>query len=108
MSFAKFRQAKDQLKQMKELKAQADAMQKQLNAIIVEADAGHGAVKVTLNGSQKLLSIKIDPKSIDANKPEKLESLIIQAVNDGVQKAQKTAAKEMMASGNFKLPGLGG
>ncbi len=106
MSFAKFRQTKDQINQMRELKAQADAMQKQLAAIVVEADAGRGAVKVTVNGSQKILSVKIDPRAIDPGKPEKLENLIIQAVNDGIQKAQKTAAKEMMASGNFKLPGL--
>jgi len=107
MSFAKFRQAKDQIKQMKELKAQADAMQKQLAAIVVEVDSGHGAVKISLNGAQKILSVKIDPKAMDPNKPEKLESLVLQAVNDGITKAQKTAAKEMMASGNFKLPGLG-
>ena len=107
MSFAKFRQAKDQIKQMRELKAQADAMQKQLAAIVVEVDSGHGAVKVSLNGAQKVLSVKIDPKAMDPNKPEKLESLVLQAVNDGITKAQKTAAKEMMASGNFKLPGLG-
>jgi nucleoid-associated protein EbfC len=108
MSFAKFRQAKDQLKQMRELKAQADAMQKQLSAIVVESDAGHGAVKVSINGSQKILSVKIDPKAMDPDKPEKLEGLIMQAINDGIVKAQKTAAKEMMASGNFKLPGMGG
>ena len=86
----------------------ADAMQKQLNAIVVESEAGHGAVKVSINGSQKILSVKIDPKSMDPDKPEKLEALIMQAVNDGIVKAQKTAAKEMMASGNFKLPGMGG
>jgi DNA-binding YbaB/EbfC family protein len=107
MTLGKFKQAKDQLKQMRELKAQAEVMQKQLSAIVVEADSGHGAVKVTINGSQKILSVKIDPKAMDANKPEKLENLVLQAVNDGIVKAQKTAAKQMMASGNFKIPGLG-
>ncbi len=107
MTLGKFKQAKDQLKQMRELKAQAEAMQKQLSAIVVEADSGHGAVKVSINGSQKVLSVKIDPKAMDPNKPEKLESLVVQAVNDGIVKAQKTAAKQMMASGNFKLPGMG-
>jgi DNA-binding YbaB/EbfC family protein len=107
MSFGKFRQAKDQIQQVRELRAQANAMQKQLSAIVVEADAGRGAVKVSVNGSQKVLSLKIDPKAMDPNKPEKLESLIVQAINDGIQKAQKTAAKQMMADGNFKLPGLG-
>lgn len=107
MSFGKFRQAKDQLQQVRELRAQANAMQKQLGAIVVEAEAGRGAVKVSVNGSQKILSLKIDPKAMDPDKPEKLESLIVQAINDGIQKAQKTAAKQMMADGNFKLPGLG-
>ena len=106
MSFAKFRQARDQMKEMRELKAQAEAMQKQMSAIVVEADAGHGAVKVTINGSQKVLSVKIDPKVVDPDKPEKLENLVMQAVNDGIAKAQKTAARQMMASGNFKLPGM--
>jgi DNA-binding YbaB/EbfC family protein len=92
---------------MRELKAQADAMQKQLATIVVEADAGHGAVKVTVNGAQKVLSVKIDPKSMDPNKPEKLEELVVKAINEGISKAQKTAAKQMMASGNFKLPGMG-
>jgi DNA-binding YbaB/EbfC family protein len=108
MSFGKFRQAKDQLKQMRELKAQADAMQKQLAAIVVDADAGHGAVKVKINGSQKVLEVKIDPKAMDQSKPDKLEKLVMDAINDGIIKAQKTAAKQMMASGNFKLPGLTG
>ena len=107
MSFGRFKQARDQIKQMRDLKATADAMQKRLSAIVVEADAGHGAVKVSINGSQKVLSVKIDPKSMDPNKPERLENLVMQAINDGIQKAQKTAAKEMMASGDLKLPGLG-
>ena len=106
MSFAKFRQAKDQMKQMRELKAQADAMQKRLSAIVVDADAGHGAVKVKINGSQKILEVKIDPKAMDPSKPDRLEKMVMDAINDGIVKAQKTAAKQMMASGDLKLPGL--
>jgi hypothetical protein len=107
MSFGKFRQAKDQIKQMRDLKAQADAMQKQLSTIVVEADSGHGAVQVTVNGAQKILSVKISPKVIDPNKPENLEDLVAKAVNEGITKAQKAAAKQMMASGGLKIPGLG-
>ena len=107
MTFSKFKQAKDQISQMRELKAQADAMQKQLATIVVEADAGHGAVKVSVNGAQKVLSVKISPKAMNPDKPEQLEDLVVKAINEAINKAQKTAAKQMMASGNFKLPGLG-
>jgi DNA-binding YbaB/EbfC family protein len=108
MTFSKFKQAKDQISQMRELKKQADEMQKQLATIEVEADAGHGAVRVTVNGAQKVLSVKIQPKAMNPDKPEQLEDLVVKAVNEGISKAQKAAAKQMMASGNFKLPGMGG
>jgi DNA-binding YbaB/EbfC family protein len=107
MTFSKFKQAKDQIQQMRELKAQADAMQKQLATIVVEADAGHGAVKVSVNGAQKVLSVKISPKAMNPDKPEQLEDMVVKAVNEAISKAQKTAAKQMMASGGLKLPGLG-
>jgi len=107
MSFGKFRQAKDQINQMRELKAQADAMQKQLNAVVVEADAGHGAVKVSVNGQQKLLSVKISPEAIDPNKVQKLEEWIVKAVNEAVEKSQKEGAKQVASlTGGLKIPGL--
>ncbi len=107
MTFGKFREARDQMKQMRELKAQAEAMQKQLAAIIVEADSGHGAVKVSVNGNQKVLSVKIDPKVVDEKKISNLEDLVMKAVNEAFQKVQKAAAKQMMASGGLKGLGLG-
>ncbi len=107
MTFGKFREARDQFKQMRELKAQAEAMQKQLAAIVIEADSGHGAVKVTVNGNQKVLSVKIDPKVVDERKVENLESLVLKAVNEAFEKVQKAAAKQMMASGGLKGFGLG-
>lgn len=107
MSFGKFRQARDQMKQMRELKATADAMQKQLSTIIVEADSGHGAVTVSVSGQQKILTLKISPKVIDPNKSQLLEELVVKAVNEGMNKAQKAAARQMMADGNFKIPGMG-
>jgi DNA-binding protein YbaB len=43
---------------------------------------------------------------MDPGHPDRLEKMVMDAINDGIVKAQKTAAKQMMASGNFKLPGL--
>ena len=47
------------LKKAQELKSKLDQAQKELSATIIEADSGKGAVKVTVNGQQKILSIKI-------------------------------------------------
>ena len=75
------------VKQALELKKKLDQMQKELAKIICEADAGHGAVKVTVNGQQKLLSVKISPEAIDPNKVQKLEEWIVKAVNEAVEKS---------------------
>ncbi len=95
------------LKQAQELKSKLDKAQKELSKTVVEADAGRGAVKVTVNGQQRILSIKIDPKVMDPNKPEHLEKLILLAINDATAKSQKAAAKQLKGlTGGLKIPGL--
>ena len=95
------------LKQAQELKSKLDKAQKELNNTIVEADSGRGAVKVAINGQQKILSVKISPKVIDPNKPEQLEELVLKAVNEAIAKSQKLAAKQLgKLTGGLKIPGL--
>ncbi len=95
------------LKQAQELKSKLDKAQKELGKTIIEADSGHGAVKVTINGQQKILSVKIDPKAMDPKKPESLEKLIMQAINEAEDKSQKAAARQLKGlTGGLKIPGL--
>jgi hypothetical protein len=95
------------LKQAQELKARLDKAQKELGNTVVEADSGKGAVKVTMNGQQKLLSIKISPQAIDPNKPKYLEGLVVKAVNEAIEKSQKAAARQLKGlTGGLKIPGL--
>jgi DNA-binding YbaB/EbfC family protein len=95
------------LRQAQELKARLDKAQKELSNMVVEADSGHGAVKVTVNGQQKILSVKISYKVIDPTKPEQLEGLVLKAVNEAMEKSQKVAAKHLRGlAGGLKIPGL--
>jgi len=95
------------LKQAQELKAKLDKAQKELSNTIVEADSGKGAVKVTINGQQKILSIKISPKVIDPNKAEHLEELVLKAISEATARSQKLAAKQLKGlTGGLKIPGL--
>ena len=95
------------LKQAQELKARLDKAQKELAKTIIEADAGRGAVKVTINGQQKILSIKISPEVIDPQKAENLERLILKAISEATDKSQKVAAKQLRGlTGGLKIPGL--
>jgi len=95
------------LKQAQELKSKLDKAQKELSKVVVEADSGKGAVKVTINGQQKILSIKISPKVIDPNKAEHLEELVLKAVTEATAKSQKLAANQLKGlTGGLKIPGL--
>ena len=95
------------LKQAQELKSKLDKAQKELANSVIEADAGKGAVKVTINGQQKILSIKISPEVIDPDRSENLEKLILKAISDATEKSQKLAAKQLRGlTGGLKIPGL--
>ena len=95
------------LKQAQELKSKLDKAQKELSNTIIEADSGKGAVKVTINGQQKILSIKISPKVIDPNNAEHLEELVLKAVSEATAKSKKLAAKQLKGlTGGLKIPGL--
>ncbi|MFC2048388.1 YbaB/EbfC family nucleoid-associated protein, partial [Chloroflexota bacterium] len=66
-----------------------------------------GAVKVTINGQQKILSIKISPEVIDPNNVEHLEGLVLKAVSEAITKSQKLAANQLGGlTGGLKIPGL--
>jgi DNA-binding YbaB/EbfC family protein len=95
------------LNQVREMKAKLEKVQKELTDTIVEAESGKGAVKVSINGQQKIQSIKISPKVIDPNKVEHLEELVLKAVSEAINKSQKLAAKRLGGlTGGLKIPGL--
>ena len=97
----------DILKKAQELKSKLDKAQKELSNTIIEADSGRGAVKVTINGQQKILSIKISPEVIDPKKAEQLEKLVLKAISEATDKSQKVAAKQLKGlTGGLKIPGL--
>lgn len=95
------------MRQAMEFKSRLDQAQKELSNTIVEAEAGKGAVKVTMDGQQKIKSVKISLEIINQGKPELLEKLVLKAVSDALAKSQKAAAKQLRGlTGGLKIPGL--
>jgi DNA-binding YbaB/EbfC family protein len=95
------------INQARQLKSKLDEAQKELAKTEVVAEAGKGAVKVTANGQQQILSITISPEVIDSDNPKQLERLILKAITDAQAKAQKVANKRMKSlTGGIKIPGL--
>jgi len=95
------------MKEAQKLQAQIEAMKDEVGKRTVEASAGGGMVTVVANGSQEILSIKIDPEAITPDDREMLEDLVLAATNEALRKAREMVTAEMgKLAGGLKLPGL--
>ena len=80
--------------------------QQELDKATVEASSGGGAVTVTVNGQQKIQSIKILPEVINPDDVELLEDMVLAAVNEAIVKSQELAAEHLSGlTGGFKFQG---
>jgi DNA-binding protein YbaB len=87
---------------------QAD-LQAKLKDILVEAESGDGAIKVTAGADMHIANIKLDPSKLDWNDPEQVEDLLVVAVNRALEAAREKAGAEtgkliegMFPFGNMK------
>jgi DNA-binding YbaB/EbfC family protein len=94
------------LKQVQQMQTKMAKVQADLEQEQVEGSAGGGAVKVVVNGQQKLLSIAIEPEV--AEDLEMLQDLVVAAVNDAMDRSRELAAERMqsVAAGLGLPPGL--
>ena len=94
------------LRQVQQMQCRMEKLQKDLESETVEATAGGGAVTVVATGTQKLISVRIDPDA--AGDPEMLQDLVVAAVNEAMEKSKEMAAAKMqsVASGLGLPPGL--
>jgi len=72
----------------------------------VECSSGGGAVRVVMDGNQKVKSISISQEALDAKDVEMLEDMILAAFNGAVEKS-KGLAEELVGeiAGGIGLPG---
>ena len=102
----------DIMKQAQKLQKQMLEIQKEIGEKTVEGSSGGGMVKVTANGRQDILEVKIDPEVVDPEDIELLEDLVLAAVNNAMEKAKDMMEEEMGKLlpgnlGNINIPGLG-
>jgi hypothetical protein len=82
-------------------------LQKELQKMIIDVEAGDGAVKVEITGEQKIKKIHIDPEYVDLDDIGQLERWIEEAVKDAIAQSQKIAAEKMQPMlGNLGSLGL--
>src|SRR5438067_12409606 len=91
------------LRQVQQMQDRMSKVQKELESETVEATVGGGAVTVIATGTQKLVSVRIDPEA--AGDPEMLQDLVVAAVNEALERSKQMAAEKMQAlSAGMGLP----
>jgi len=81
----------DQVKMVTKMKK----IQKELQKEIITVEAGDGAVRVEINGEQKIKKIHIDPEYVDLDDIGELERWVEDAIKEAINQSQKLAADKM-------------
>lgn len=101
------KQIKNLMKQAQKMQAQVMKAQEDLQKLEVEGTAGGGMVKVTLTGSNALVSIKINPEVVDPKDVEMLEDLIVAAHANALEKIKSMSDSTFGSiTGGLNIPGL--
>lgn len=98
------------MKQVQQLQEKMARVQAELEQKTVTAEAGGGMIRVTVNGRQQIVAIRIEKEAVDPAEVEMLEDLVVSAVNKGLEESQKMAQEEMQkatAGVLPRIPGLG-
>jgi|SRR5579884_1871525 DNA-binding YbaB/EbfC family protein len=83
------------LQQMQKMQNRLAKVQAELEGERVESSAGGGAVRVVVNGQQRLLSVAVEPEV--TSDLEMLQDLVVAAVNEALERSRQLAANRMQA-----------
>ena len=96
--------------QLGQMQKQMEVAQEELKTQFVEHSAGGGVVTVKASGALEIVEITIKPEAIDPDDAEKLQDLLVSAVNGAISAAQALQQQRMMSGmgglGGLGIPGL--
>lgn len=102
------------MKQFNKMQRDMEKVQEELAQTTVEGTAGGGMVTVVANGSQEIVSVKIDPEIVKDD-VEMVEDMVVAATNQALKKAAEVSQEKMSGvtggmmsnlPGGLKIPGL--
>ena len=93
----------DKMKELMEMKKQAERIKRELDASLVEVNELSG-IRIVVNGSQTFKSLEIDDALIQPGNKKQLEANLLRGVNEAIKKSQNLAAQKMRAV----MPGFPG
>ena len=95
----------DKIKQLMEIKKQADQIKRELDATRIEVNEVRG-LKIVVTGAQEFQTVEIDQDLIQADNKKSLEESLLRGINAAVKKSQNVAAEKMKNVAGLNIPGL--
>ena len=93
------------MKQAAELKTKMEAMQAELDTIVVSGTSGGGLVTVTLTAKGEMKGVQVDPSLVKPDEKEILEDLLVAAHADARRRTETVLQEKMKAvTGGLPLP----
>lgn len=83
------------LKQLRTMQKELIKAQKELAKETVSAEAGDGAVRITVSGDQRVTNLEIDPDHIEISDTKKLSRLLQEAFNQALEDSRQLAQKRL-------------
>ncbi|MFT5111336.1 MAG: DNA-binding YbaB/EbfC family protein [Parasphingorhabdus sp.] len=94
------------MKQAQEMQEKLKSAQEELASIDVEGNSGAGMVTVIMTCRHDVKSVVID-QALMADDKDVLEDLVAAAINDAVQRVEKTVQEKMGGlTGGLNIPGM--
>jgi len=91
--------------QAQEMQGRLAKIQEELAQLTLTGSAGGGMVTADVSGTGQIKKIKLDPSVVNPADIEMLEDLVVVAISDAQQKAQKAGQEQMgKLTGGLSLP----
>ncbi len=91
------------MKQAKQMQADIEKSQEEIQARDFDATAGGGAVSVTVSGAKEIKKIEIKKEVVDPEDVEMLQDLILTCINEALRKVDSAQQASM---GKYNIPGM--
>ena len=92
----------------KEMEQKQTELQEKLSAIVIEHHSDDGLVTIRIDANKSIKDISIDASLIEGGETEKLEDLLVVALNEAISKAESVAVEEMQKQLGDFLPDFNG
>ena len=95
----------DMMGKLQEMKQKAEEIKSRLDSIVLTEEGAGGDIKIEITGNRRIKSLVIASALQHGDKKELEEQLLV-ALNNAIDKANKTNEEEMKKAASGLLPGL--